>query len=406
MVVGQAAGEDGTHCCASHQLARQTPRAGVGLGLGWASKAWSHIRGTFSLGPLCGHAEVCSGERQLDASRVGPLAHPPWLQPGTATPLRAPIRQVRDRGSVVTLWQPPEKQRVGVDEGGGGHWGTASAGEVFISEHETWQSSWGVTSPTTKGRADLISWQNFVDSWKNLVLGLGRSGTYSSVKLNANKDTPKSLQACLAECGEQFCKFPPKDLEGVLQTTLKIKEECVCLVRALEAQMQQPTKAAVSVDYCFLCAQGRDLSTANTTFPTHSETNCSVQPRGPSPTSAQPGHSPLWGNAGSRIRYLPCPCVCPCVTTALHHKAYGMWLGKNSMPGGEHSKASAFLCCSLIWLFIFLSCIAIMIACHMPFLFGFGRESFQERFFAGIPGEKIAIISNTLSLFTRSRMIL
>lgn len=263
------------------------------------------------------------------------------------------------------------------------------------------------TDNKRKGRL-LISWQTFVDSWKNLVLGLGRSSTYSSVKLNANKDTPKSLQAWLAECGERSCKFPPKDLEGVLQTTLKIKEDCVCLVRALEAQMQQPAKAAVSVDYCFLCAQGRDLSTASSTFPTHSKTNCSVQPQGPSPTSAQPGRSPLRGNAGSRIRCLPCLCVCGTFpspgTTVLHHKAYSMWLGKNSMPGGEHSKASTFLCRSLVWLFIFLSCIAIMIACRMPFLFGFGRESFQERFFTGIPCEKIAIISNTL--FTRSRMIL
>lgn len=76
-----------------------------------------------------------------------------------------------------------------------------------------------------------------------------------------------------------------------------------------------------------------------------------------------------------------------------HHKAYSMQLGKNSMPGGEHSKTSAFLCCSLFWFFVFLSCIVVMTACHLCFLFGFGRERFQKRFFTEVSSEKNAVIS-------------
>lgn len=34
-----------------------------------------------------------------------------------------------------------------------------------------------------------------------------------------------------------------------------------------------------------------------------------------------------------------------------------------------------------------------MTACHMPFLFGFGRERFQDRLFTGVSREKNAIIS-------------
>lgn len=56
-------------------------------------------------------------------------------------------------------------------------------------------------------------------------------------------------------------------------------------------------------------------------------------------------------------------------TMAAHHKAYSMRWGKNSIPGGEHSKASTFLCSSLFWLFTFLSYIVIMTACHMLFFF-------------------------------------
>lgn len=38
------------------------------------------------------------------------------------------------------------------------------------------------------------------------------------------KATQKSLQAWLADHCEQFCDFPRKDMEDVLQITLKIKE--------------------------------------------------------------------------------------------------------------------------------------------------------------------------------------
>lgn len=34
-----------------------------------------------------------------------------------------------------------------------------------------------------------------------------------------------------------------------------------------------------------------------------------------------------------------------------------------------------------------------MTACHMPFLFGFGKERFQETFSTGVSCEKLAIIS-------------
>lgn len=164
------------------------------------------------------------------------------------------------------------------------------------------------------------------------------------------KATPKSLQAWLAKNCEQFFKFPHEYLEGVLQITLKIDKGVAVSSLYMPCCEGSVATAHQGVGYYFLCAKGRDLYTNNSTLLTERQTIL-PSPRILPPTLPSLAIPSLWGNFGSRIHCLPCPPACGTFTsssiTLSHHKAYGMWLGKNSMPGGEHSKASAFLCCSL-----------------------------------------------------------